>query len=295
MSEPSMAEIAAAEGTELSRLHLAAKGHFYRRANLVAHVGLAGAILLAFCGPVVLLEFPAAGPTLGAIAGAWIFVTRIGLERLRAYLQGKGVLAQEDFDCGVLGIEWNHSLGAPLTPEEIRGAAGELQSDAKFEPWYPSYGTDAWPTSVLICQRANAVWAARQHRAFGHLINALTVGWAAFVIILALLHDASLGEFLTTLLLPSLPGFLDATELSSRHLTLARTRDSITEEAEELIRSPKLADPLQIRELQDRLFALRRDGASVPRLFYEWIRADYERDMCFGAEQMSAAAGTGRR
>lgn len=291
MTRPSMAEIAAAEKIELSRLNQAAKNHFYGCANWVGYVGSIGALLLALCAPIALLEFPAAGPALGAIAGAWIFVTRFGLERLRGEWQLKGVLAQEAFDCGVLGIDWNRSLASPLPPEEIRGAAGELGDEAHGGPWYPSQGRDPWPISVLICQRANAVWAARQHRAFSYLLTALTVAWALFVVVLALLHGASLGDFLTTLLLPSLPGFLDATELSSRHLSLANTREIINRELEALIRSGS-ATPMQIREVQDRLFALRRDGAPVPKIFYERIRADYDRDMHFGAGQMSAEAGT---
>jgi hypothetical protein len=291
MNGPSMAEIAAAEKIELNRLNQAAKNYFYGRANWVGHGGSIGALLLALCAPVALLEFPAAGPALGAIAGAWIFVTRFGLERLRGEWQMKGVLAQEDFDCRVLGIKWNRSLAFPLPPEEIRGAAGQLEEETHDRPWYPSDGTDSWPISVLICQRANAVWAARQHRAFSYLLTALTIAWALFVIVLALLHGASLGEFLTTLLLPSLPGFLDATELASRHLRLANTRETINRELEALIRSGS-ATPLQIREIQDRLFALRRDGAPVPKIFYERIRADYDRDMHFGAAQMSAEAGT---
>lgn len=289
---PSMPEIAAAEKTELSRLCQAAKDHFYGRANWLAYVGSSGSILLALCAPIALLEFPAAGPALGAIAGAWIFVTRFGLERLRGEWQAKGVLAQEAFDCGVLGIDWNRSLAAPLPPEEIRGAAGELKAPTEGGHWYPSEGTDLWPISVLICQRANAVWAARQHRAFSYLLSALTIAWGLFVVVLALLHGASLGEFLTTLLLPSLPGFLDATDLASRHLNLANTREAINRGLEALIRSGS-ATPLQIRETQDRLFALRRDGAPVPRVFYERIRADYDRDMHFGAAQMSAEAGAG--
>jgi hypothetical protein len=286
-----MAEIANAEKTELSRLNQAAKNHFYGRANWVGYTGSIGALLLALCAPVALLKFPAAGPALGAIAGAWIFVTRFGLERLRSEWQLKGVLAQEAFDCNVLGIDWNRSIALPIPPEEIRGAAGELGDEAHDSPWYPSGGKDLWPVSVLICQRANAVWAARQHRAFSYLLTALTVAWALFVVVLALLHGASLGEFLTTLLLPSLPGFLDATELSSRHLRLANTRETINRELEALIRSGS-AIPIQIREVQDRLFALRRDGAPVPKIFYERIRADYDRDMHFGAGQMSAEAGT---
>lgn len=290
MSEPSMAEIAAAEKTEINQIRQAAKNHFYSLANWSGYIGSGGAFLLAIGGPVALLKFPGAGPALGAAAGAWIFITRFGVERLRNEWQIKGVLAQEEFDCAVLGIEWNRSMSTPLPPEEIRGAAGDLGVSGDNSPWYPTHGADSWPISVLICQRANAVWAARQHRAFGYLLTALTTAWATFLLVLALLHEASLGEFLTTLLLPTLPAFLDATDLAHRHQDLAATREDINHELEAFIRKGS-AKVSEIREVQDRLFALRKDGYPVPGVFYDWIRSDYDRDMNFGAGQMSAEAG----
>jgi hypothetical protein len=282
-----MPEIAVREKSEINRYRQAAKAYFYSRANRAGLIGSLGALLLALCAPVALLFVPAAGPGLGAAAGAWIFITRFGLERLRCEWQSKGVCAQEEFDCDVLGIAWNDSLARPLAPEEIRGAAGEVDLQQEAEPWYPSQGQDRWPTSVLICQRANAVWASRQHRSFALFLRAVTIGWGAIGIGLAIWHGASLEQYLTTVLLPSLPGLLDASDLSRRHLELGGRREEISYDLESLIKTGKAKD-LDIRETQDRLFALRRDGAPVPEFFYRHIRDDYERDMQFGAEQMGS-------
>lgn len=286
-----MAEIAAREGTDLNRFRQAAKSRFYHRASVFGLTGSLGAILLALSAPVAFFLVPDAGPALGAAAGAWIFIARVGLDPLRAEWQLKGVCAQEAFDCDVLGVERNRSLPPPLPPEEIRSAAGELDLSKASDPWYPSSGKDPWPTSVLICQRSNAVWASRQHRSYANLLRAATIAWAALGVILAILHDASLAEYLTTLLLPSLPALLDATELSRRHFHVAAMRQRINDELETLIVAGG-ADDVQIRKAQDRLFELRRDSAPVPERFYRHIRDDYERDMYFGAEQMSAAAGS---
>lgn len=292
MAGPTMPEVAAREGTDLNRFRQAAKSTSYHRANLFGLIGSIGALLLALSAPVAFFLVPVAGPVLGAAAGAWIFIARVGLDPLRAEWQLKGVCAQEAFDCDVLGIEPNRSLPPPLPPEEIRSAAGELDLGIASDPWYPSSGQDSWPTSVLICQRSNAVWASRQHRSYANLLRSATITWAAVGIILAILHDASLAEYLTTLLLPSLPTLLDATELSCRHFDIAAMRQRINEELEALIVTGG-ADAAQIRKVQDRLFELRRDSVPVPESFYRHIRDDYERDMHFGAEQMSAAAGGG--
>lgn len=291
MLQLGMPEIAERERAEINRIRRAAKTRFYARADRAGLIGFTGSLLLALCAPVALLFFPVAGPALGAAAGAWIFITRFGLERLRCEWQLKGVCAQEEFDTEVLGIEWNDSLARRLAPEEIRGAAGSLCDEQGFKSWYPTEGQDSWPTSVLICQRSNAVWASRQHRSFALLLRAVTISWGAIGIGVSILHGASLQEYLTTILLPSLPGLLDATEISNRHFDLASRREAISEDLVALIRAGG-ATQSQIRETQDRLFALRRDGIPVPKRFYRHIREDYERDMRFGAEQMSSVVGT---
>src|SRR6185503_6457505 len=150
MLQRGMPEIAARERAEINRIRRADKGCFYARADRAGLIGTAGSLLLALCAPVALLFFPAAGPALGAAAGAWIFVTRFGLERLRREWQLKGACAQEEFDTEVLGIEWNDSLAHRLAPEEIRGAAGSLANEQEFKSWYPTEGHDSWPISVLI-------------------------------------------------------------------------------------------------------------------------------------------------
>jgi hypothetical protein len=307
MAHPTMPDIAANEKVEINLRRQAAARYFYKRAKQATFAGSALALGLALSAPLVLLFLPSLGPALGAIAGGWIFVTRFGIERVRREWQLKGVRAQEAFDCDVLGIEWNRSLGRPLPPEEIRAASTALDPvekktrwwrkkskvATKEQSWYPSEGNDSWPISVLICQRSNAVWASRQHRLYSYVITGVTIGWGTLGIVVALLHGAPLSEYLTTILLPSLPGLLDATEMSSRHFSVAVQREEVNEAIEELLEGDSTQDA-EIREIQDRLFSLRRDGVQVPEFFYKYLQADYERDMQFGAAETSAAASRRR-
>ncbi len=73
--------------------------------------------------PFFLWRWPAAGVVLGAAAGLWIFISRLLLIPLRDKRRLQGALAQEMFDCDVLGLEWSPSLAEPLAPEEIYGTA----------------------------------------------------------------------------------------------------------------------------------------------------------------------------
>lgn len=288
-----MAEIAAAEKVDLNRLRQRAKSYFYRQAGRAGLIGSGVALLLALCGPFVLLFVPGAGPVLGAIAGAWIFLTRFGLRRFALEWQLKGVRVQEAFDCDVLGIPWNRALAAPMAPEEVHNAASKIDAGEEAEEsWYPTEVESPWPLSVLICQRSSAVWASRQHRSFSYLLIGTMITWGAIGLIITLAHGTTLGEYLVTIILPSLPGVLDGSDLVKRHQWAAERRDQINEHLEALIASGP-ATEIQVRETQDQLFALRRDGAQVPERFYRHLRDNYESDMRFGASQVFNSAGTG--
>jgi hypothetical protein len=287
-----MVEIDAAETSELNRYRMAAKESFYGSATKAMEWGWWGSLAFAVLGPVALFAYPDAGSYVGAGAGLWIFITRLGLEPLARERKLNGVCAQEAFDCDVLGIDWNRSLAAPLAPEEIRGAAGEVDFAAKRDSWYPVGEPVDWPTSVLICQRSNAVWAWRQHRSFSHLLKIAAIALAGLGVVFALAEGASLGRYLVTLGLPSLPAALELIELIGRHRWAAERRQQTNEELEALIARGD-ARAIQIREFQDQLFLLRRDEPNVPERFYRHVREDYERDMRFGASQMNNAASGG--
>jgi hypothetical protein len=293
MAHPSMAEIATAERADLNRLRQRAKECFYARAGVAAQVGSGIAIVFALSAPFVLALAPGAAPGLAAAAGAWIFITRFGLDRLAREWQLKGVRTQEAFDCDVLGVEPNLSLAPPLSPEEIHAAGRSKDEEQDDEDsWYPTRVQAPWPLSVLICQRSNAVWASRQHRIYSYCLIIAMIVWAAVGIVVTLAEGATLGEYLLAILLPSLPGVLDGTDLIQRHQWAADRREQINQYLEDLIFAGTGSET-EIREVQDQLFLLRRDGAQVPDLFYHRLRPDYEQDMHFGAEQMIAAAPKG--
>lgn len=279
-----MAQIAAAERMKLNVLQLRAKQYFYSRAVRADQIGSGISIFLVLIAPFFLLYAPGAGPVLGAIAGAWLFVKRYGTDRLVREWQLKGVRAQEGFDCNVLGISWNHSLAKVLAPEEVHGAASNESDDAK-DPWYPVDIECDWPLSVLICQRSNAVWASRQHRSYAYVLIAAMIAWGCLGVVLALAHSATLQEYLVTVLLPSLPALLELSDLVKRHQWAAGQREAINEHLEGLI-SREGATDFEIREVQDQLFGLRRDGANVPEWFYRRLRDDFEKDMRYGARQI---------
>jgi hypothetical protein len=287
-SRPSLADVAELQNRERNLRRLAAARGFYGTAKRVHVLGAALAIILALSSPLVLLLKPSLGPMLGAVAGAWIFVSRILFEPVKRHQQRQGASAQEAFDCDVLGIEWNTALVRRVSEEETRKASGEIRHADKLRSWYPTDNQLAWPDSVLLCQRSNAVWARRQHRAYGWVLAGGALGWFCIGVAVAVCLRATLAQYLTTVLLPSLPAVLDAAELSRRHIEEAGSRQVLEDQIDAFLHDGG-TESADIREIQDQLFALRSGAPQVAGWFYRLMRSDYEEDMKYAARLAARA------
>lgn len=284
---PSMREIAAVQNSESNMRRQLAKAHTYAVGNRWHFAGAGLAIMLALASPFVLLFKPGLGPLLGAVAGAWIFMSRILFEPIRQQHQLKGAQIQDAFDCDVLGLERNDDLVHRVADEEIRKASKAIRNAkivAKQKDWYPTQGDCAWPRSVLICQRANSVWARRQHQSYGRLLIFGAALWSVLGILLAIVHGSALADYLTTVALPSLPAVLDATEVSKKHREASERLQGIEDVADNYLDSGA-AKRTDLREIQDQLFTFRRADVPVPGWFYRIIRKGYEEDMRYAAKE----------
>lgn len=288
-----MRDIGTSQDEERNLRRQLAKAHYYAVAKRQRFVGASFAIVLALGSPLVLLYRPSLGPLLGAIAGAWIFVSRLVLEPWKQRFQAKGAAAQELFDCDVLGLPWNDALVVQPSEEEIRSASKTLVKPRMIEKhrgWYPAQVEIDWPKSVITCQRANAVWARRQHRGYGIALLIAASGWGIAGIAVAVIHGAALAEYLTTIALPSLPAMLDAAELSKGHMQASTKRQMLEDETNSLLGTSQVSNE-SLREIQDQLFGLRRDAPIVAGWFYRMVAAEYEEDMKYAAEMKAYGKG----
>ena len=283
---PDMGQIGKTQNEDPNlRRYLAAR-HYYRQARWLHLGGVFFTTLLALASPFVLLFSPGVGPTLGAVAGGWLFVSRILFEPIKRGLQLRGATAQEMFDCSIFELSWNDSLVRRLPEEEIRAASGSMKGVDKVRDWYPTDEEMDWPTSVIVCQRSNAVWARRQHHAYGWFLVIVATLWGIIGVAVAVLDGATLAEYLVTIGLPSLPALLDATEYARAHFTDASRRQLIEDEIDALLRSDGGTE-LDLREIQDQLFNLRREAQLVPELFYKALRRRFENDMRYAAGRVA--------
>lgn len=286
-----MADIGAAQRRELNLRRQAGAKAIYRRAKLLQFVGGSLSLVFALLAPILLFVAPGLGAILGALAGAWIFATRLLVQPIRNRWREEGAGAQESFDCDVLGLSWNQSLVKRVTTEEIRSASRRVDLD-EVRDWYPTTSTMDWPGSVLTCQRSNAVWARREHSAYAGVLIAVAISWALLGIVVSLIHHAGLATYLVAIALPSLPALLDATDLARGHRDASSARAILEEAIDAQLAALSKVTAEQLRENQDRLYDLRRDAPLVPEWFYNLIASRYEDDMRFAADQ-EARGGKG--
>jgi hypothetical protein len=213
-------------------------------------------------------------------------LSRIALEPAKSKLQRKGATAQELFDCGVFQLGWNDALARRVSDEEIRGASGSMKRVDRVRDWYPTDVAIEWPRSVLVCQRSNAVWGRRQHSAYAWTLWVAATLWGIVGIVVAVLDGASLGDYLVTIGLPSLPAMLDAVEVGRSHSGDAARRELLEEQIDVLLETGA-ADERELREIQDQLFLLRRDAPLVPAWFYKLVRPGFEEDMRYAARRVA--------
>lgn len=292
-AKPALEDVAVTQNQERNLSRQLAARRLYADAKFFHFLGTTVSFLLVVAVPFFVLGVPDAAAWLGAAGGGWIFVSRVLLVPLRDKRRLQGALAQEMFDGDVLGLEWNAGFPEPLAAEDIHGAARRAKKKTRKKrkrwdvgDWYPTDAEAAWPASVLICQRSNAVWARRQHGGYGWVL----AGFAAFCfvagIVFGLVLGASLAEYLSTIVLPSLPALLDASEEAKEHFTASNARQRL-ESATQAALNEETVTSERLRALQDLLFALRRTAPLVPDWFYKLRRPELESDMRDAAREVA--------
>ncbi len=250
----------------------------YAKAKRYRFVAFLPELALAGLGAVVaILEVGATW--IGAVAGGWIFVSRILLKPQEVKNRRLGAALQEHFDTEVLDIQWNEVLRDRVVREIVVRSAGHAAGQP--EPWYPTTATDG-VVAALACQRANTVWAARQHAAYSWVVGVATALLGVAGVILALALDASLVTYLTTIMLPSLPALLDGAEPAEAHSKSARERMALNKVIQNAFQTKRRRDT---REIQNRVHSLRSESPMVPETFYKLIRKRYEADMTAAYEE----------
>lgn len=252
----------------------------YRRAKGWYSVGRGISLALALAAPIVSAFTPTVAAYMAAAASFWLFVSRLLCTPLGRTAQQRAAEVQDLFDRTVLGLGLPRS--GEVADEEIHALTADGNLD-NYRNWYPAGPAVSWPMSVLICQRANAVWSRRQHAAYAAVLGTFTCAIFVIGVVISIELEQRLVTYLAFILLPSLPFLLDMAELVKGHLRQKQVRQSMEERISLQMASPHNVSISQLKANQGRLRQARTDGDLVPDWFYRLIAPGYEKDMQFAA------------
>ncbi len=261
---------------------LLAYSHYYQVAQRWRRSRAFGTFVLAAAGPIVALFVAATSELVAAISAGWLVLGRTLLTWLEQRSTLDAARVQELYDTRLFHLPWNAALvGRQPTPDDIAAAARHIDDDTPYRNWYSiDLGDTPWPADVLLCQRQSAVWSRRDHRAYGTTVLIVGVLWFLIGLVIALVRDLTLADYLIKIFLPSAPAFLDSLDLARMQWQHAVARRHVEHKIHDLWNGfrtePESLTVADCREIQDSAYLLRRDGPRVPDIIYRLRRRSSE-------------------
>lgn len=294
---PSSAEMRELQDEDEALRLLIAQRRLYRRAKRWLGLRLIGMVVIGIGTPVVSVIWPGLTGLAGAVAGLWLFLGRTLFIFAQTSAVAKAAAIQEKFDFLVYGMPGSIDRSVLPSLEEIAKIAGpdaRLRDVAQREQllaWYPIEDSDSGPVTVAICQRANASYADRLHKATAILWAILTLVWLVGLVVVSVYAELSLLQFVAGVFLPILPAALDIAQYILGIWHAARDRKDLADSIQgRLEGTGGTIDGQDLVVWQERLYALRRSTPEVPDFVYKIQRKANELAMHSAARQLGDKA-----
>jgi hypothetical protein len=261
---------------------LLAQRRMYSRAKIWNYIRVIGIGVIALGAPIITAIQPSAAEIVGAIAGAWIFLARTIFLALERAWSRPAANVQDAFDTYIFNLPSN-----PAIPSESERIADVLRDDdiedhvrkAQVLGWYALKPDLPLVPATAIAQQSNLAYTQRLLTRHANVWLEIGMGWGIAAVCIGL--RLTLAQFLMGIVLPVLPAVLDARDLWDSARSAANDRVRLSEVIAQRIRAWP-SHPIKREELrnwQDQLFTLRRDGPLVPDFLYHWSRSNNERAM----------------
>lgn len=291
-----MTDIATQQNTPESIRLLVAQARLYTEAKRVRLLRLGVSTVLAVAAPVVALFVPQSDQFMAAIGFGWGALTYFPFRTLQREKTAQAATVQEQLDTTLFDLPWNRVLAREHIKPEIIYQAERCSKDdaARFRNWYSETSGLPYPLDVLLCQRANTVWDWRLRRHYATRIGWLIAGVVLVDVAIALILHQSFAGFLLSLLIPTAPALQQLGETYIAHRESAAEKEALAHHIQSLwdvaLREPETISRDQCREVQNRIFALRKEGPLVPDHWYKWLQRDYQADMDKTTTELRAQA-----
>jgi hypothetical protein len=273
---------------------LLAQRRMYSRAKRWNYIRVFGIGIIALGAPIITVITPHVAEIVGAIAGAWVFLARtIFLAGERRWAR-PAASVQDAFDTYVFDLPANP--GVSPQPERVADILREddVEQHARNEhllDWYSLEPDLPITPAIAIAQQSNFAYSERLLCRHANIWLGIGAAWGIIAVAIGIAFKLTLAQFLMGVVLPVLPAVLDARELWYSARSAADDRSRLADALADRIRAwPSHNIGFDdLRNWQDQLFTVRRDGPLVPDFLYHWTRSRNERAMSARASELASS------
>lgn len=262
-------------------------------------------VSLALAAASVLAAFAAVTAPVITIAGAaWALAYTVLVSPLTKGQARRSAVIQEMFDTELFGLAWNGTLtGGRLRPDEISQLVREFNPrrgrGARLRDWYVDTTGVPQPYDIFICQQQNLAWDARLRRRWAWVLLAAVGIWVVLGLAVGYAASLTIPETLFRWYAPSLAALIYGIESCKTQREIATERERVMNlvqnEIDNAQPAPSPDEEVRLmakaREIQDVIFATRKQAARVPDWFYARFRQHDENDFRANAEHLRRKLG----
>ncbi|MEW6717613.1 MAG: S-4TM family putative pore-forming effector [Chloroflexota bacterium] len=272
--------------------YLAAQRQLYDDDKKIKGVFLVLSLVIAFLGngTFLALNLSVIPPLVTWIIWLYAIGNLLVLPLLTASKRQMAAKIQELFDCEILELPWNDSLGKKPEPEEIYKAYKKYKKRhtpedwEKLKNWYttPKLGEMKLSQARVACQRENIWWDAEQRREYARGVIIATIITFVALITVGIIADWSFRLFFQGPLALSLTILVIGISHGISHLEAAKVLDELLTRSTELwqLASRNEENESEIsrrsRDLQTEIYHHRKGNLPVFSWYYARLRSKYE-------------------
>lgn len=264
---------------------IAAQRYLYSKAKKLRIIRVAGSLFLALImAPLTIIFFPDFNVGLGILSSIWLVVMFL-LNHFESRTTKTAATIQEQFDTTVFGLDWNKFLaGNKVSPEIIVNARGKYKADmSTLNNWYGDLNEIPKTMGILLCQRSNLVWDWRLRRYFGWKIIICLLFLIGLDFTIAYYTKITTKDFILGLFLPSLSAIIIGVHETKEHFEIANGKEKLegqlTSLLDLIIEEQQTVGIKELRQIQDKIYELRKKVALIPDWWYNMLKGEFENDM----------------
>ncbi|HEY4788138.1 MAG TPA: S-4TM family putative pore-forming effector [Bacteroidales bacterium] len=264
---------------------IAAQRQLYTKAKKLRTIRITVSIILAIIiAPFTVLKFSELKVVIGILSSIWL-ITVFLINFFENRIIKNAATIQEQFDTTIFNLDWNKFLaGNKVSTELIVNAARKCKIEKNtLENWYGNLNEISHKTSILLCQRSNLVWDWRLRRYFAWTIIISLLLLIGIDIFIGYYIKVSFPDFILGMFLPSIPAFIMGIRETIEHFEIANNKEKLEVQITNLLdiaidQNQNISD-VDLRQIQDKIFDLRKKGTLIPDWWYKWLKGEFEEDM----------------